>query len=210
MAYYCPAVYCLDYVSGIKHFGSDIFRFLLFADTEKIVSLPEKWHFQFDAEDRGLTAGWHEQVSFDSWPKMRIDKHWTMQDEPRLGVAWYAVSFNSLVYFENGAVGILLANWRTGKRTFRFEFHSAGATAFAEIDGEGKVWMDNEAEPVFSAGYAEFANSDESYINQGFWAENRAFINAVKSGQRLHNSLQDAVKTMQLADMIYEQAIVSI
>jgi predicted dehydrogenase len=120
---------------------------------------------------------------------------------------WYDVSFNSLVYFENGVVGILLANWRTGRRTFRFEFHCGGATAFAEVDGEGKVWEDNNREPGFSAHYAEYAGSDLGYINQGFQAENRAFIDAVRSGEQVHNNLSDAVKTMQLADAILGNAI---
>jgi len=120
---------------------------------------------------------------------------------------WYAVSFNSLVTFENGTVGVLLANWRTGRRTFRFEFHAAGATAFAEIDGEGKVWIDNNREASFSADYAEYARSEEDFVNQGFLAESRAFLDAVKAGKQLHNNLRDAVQTMELADLIFEKAI---
>jgi len=121
--------------------------------------------------------------------------------------AWYDVSFNSLVHFENDAVGVLLANWRTGRRIFRLEFHSAGATAFAEVDGDGNVWEDNERQPSFSAQFADFAGSALDYVNQGFQAESRAFIDAVKTHQQVHNNLQDAVKTMQLADMILENAI---
>jgi len=121
--------------------------------------------------------------------------------------AWYDVSFNSLVHFENDVVGVLLVNWRTGRRTFRFEFHSAGATAFAEVDGSGNVWEDNERKPSFSAQYDEFADSDLDYVNQGFQAESRAFIDAVRTRQQVHNNLQDAVKTMQLADMIFNNTI---
>jgi virulence factor len=120
---------------------------------------------------------------------------------------WYAVSFNSLVSFGNGVVGILLANWRTGRRTFRFEFHAPGATSFAEVDGEGLVWVDNQREPAFRARYDEFAGSDADYVNQGFQAEARAFIDAIKAGTPPHNSLQDAVQSMRLADMIYRNAI---
>ena len=120
---------------------------------------------------------------------------------------WYAVSFNSLVVFENGVVGIFLANWRTGRRIFRFEFHAAEATAFVEIDGEGRVWKDNQREAAFTANFAEYAGSDQNFVNQGFQAEARAFIDAVVSGTPPHNNLQDALKTMQLADMIFENAI---
>jgi virulence factor len=120
---------------------------------------------------------------------------------------WYAVSFNSLVYFENGAVGILLANWHTGRRTFRFEFHSLGATCFAEIDGAGQVWEDNHRQADLCLDYAEYAGSEQDYVNQGFLAESQAFIDAVKAGTQVHNNLQDAVKSMQLSDMIFESAI---
>jgi virulence factor len=120
---------------------------------------------------------------------------------------WYDVSFNTLVHFENDVVGVLLVNWRTGRRTFRFEFHSAGATAFAEVDGDGNVWEDNGRQPSFNAQFADFAGSDLDYINQGFQAESRAFIDAVRAHRQVHNNLQDAVKTMQLADMVFENAI---
>ena len=67
--------------------------------------------------------------------------------------------------------------------------------------------MDNGSDPALSTTHTEAAGSDDQHMHQGFCAENRAFIDAVKSGQPLHNSLQDSVKTMQLADMIYEKAI---
>jgi predicted dehydrogenase len=121
--------------------------------------------------------------------------------------SWYDVSFNALVVFENGAVGVLLANWRTGKRTLRFEFHSLGASAFADADGRGEVFVNNAPEPVLSTTAAQHVNSDEPHVVQGFLAESRAFINAVKTGRPLHNSLEDAVKTMELADLIYASAI---
>ena len=121
--------------------------------------------------------------------------------------SWYAVSFNSLVCFENGAVGILLANWRTGRRLFKFEFHSYGASGYADIDGEGKVWVDNGDQPVLTTNFSQEAGSDAVHIAQGFCAQSRAFIDAVKSGKQLHNNLQDSVKTMKLGDMIFENVI---
>jgi predicted dehydrogenase len=121
--------------------------------------------------------------------------------------SWYDVSFNALVVFKNGAVGVLLANWRTGKRTLRFEFHSLGASAFVDADGRGEVFVNNAQEPILSTTATEYVSSEETHVVQGFLAENRAFINAVKTGRPLHNGLEDAVKTMELADMIYACAI---
>lgn len=120
---------------------------------------------------------------------------------------WYSNSFNTIVHFENDAVGILLANWRTGRRFLKFEFHSCDASAFLDADGAGQVWMDNGAQPVLDMTIAEAAGAEDSTTAQGFRAENRAFINAVKTGKPVHNSFEDAVKTMALADRIEACAI---
>jgi len=121
--------------------------------------------------------------------------------------SWYPLTFNALVHFENGCVGILHVNWRTGKRAFNFEFHAAGASAYIDADGLGEVTISAEKEPVVSTTFSEFAGSEEAFMNQGFLEENRAFIDAIKSGKQLHNNLQDAVKSMDLVDKIYANSI---
>ena len=130
-----------------------------------------------------------------------------VSSEVRTLDCWYPVAFNALVEFDNGAVGVLLANWRSGRRFFKFEFHGFGAAAFADLDGEGTVWADDAEEPALRTTHAQFAGSDEWHVNQGFCAEGRAFIDAAKSGTQLHNNFQDAAKSMALVDMIYENAI---
>ncbi len=120
---------------------------------------------------------------------------------------WYPVSFNAMIYFDNDVLGILQANWRTGKRIFKFEFHSLDASAYVDIDKTAAIYYDDNEQAVFETTVSEFVDSDKPYIVQGFYAENRAFIDAVKAGSELHNNLADAVKTMQLADMIYQNAI---
>lgn len=119
--------------------------------------------------------------------------------------AWYPVSWHALVHFENDVVGVLEANWRSGRRLLQFEFHSGGGFAQIDADGIGNVWAGG-ADPVFTDTHTNFVGSDEEYIHQGFRAENRAFIDSVKSGKPVHNTIADAVKTMELADMIYEAA----
>jgi len=120
---------------------------------------------------------------------------------------WYAVSFNAIVTFENGVVGVLLSNWRTGRRVFKFEFHAYGASGYADADGAAHVWKNNEDAPSLQTTATDFAGTDKAYVIQGFVAENRAFIDAVKSGTPPHNNLTDTVKTMELADLIYENAV---
>lgn len=75
------------------------------AAAEKIFSFPVEWPWRSDPEDRGLAEGWHQQVSFDDWPRrMRIDKGWTEQGE-KLGLAWYATGFQMP---ETGGVSLLI------------------------------------------------------------------------------------------------------
>ena len=131
----------------------------------------------------------------------------SVASEVRTIDAWYDNSFNAIVHFENDAVGVLLSNWRTGRRFFKFEFHACGASAFADADGEGKVWVDNEDDPAYSSTHTEAAGTEDNHIVQGFFAESRAFIDAVVSGEQLHNNLRDSVKSMDLVDRIYANAI---
>lgn len=121
--------------------------------------------------------------------------------------SWYAVAFNALIQFSNGAMGILTTNWRSGGRFFKFEFHGYGSVGFADIEGESTVWANDGVEPVHRSNSVESAESDQMHHTQGFKAESRAFLDAVKSGTPPHNDLQDAVKSMELVDMIYRNAI---
>jgi len=131
----------------------------------------------------------------------------SVASEVRAVGTWYENSFNTIVSFENGAVGVLLANWRTGRRFFKLEFHADGASAYVDTDGAGTVWSADEDTAVLESTCLEAAAGREKHMVQGFLAENRAFIDAVRTGRQLPNNLQDSVKTMQLTDMIYEHAI---
>lgn len=115
---------------------------------------------------------------------------------------WYDSSYSALVSFENGVVGVFHGNWRTGRRIFTFEFHAINAMCMADIDEGARVWADNSNDAILTITPAEACGSEEMYAMQGFQAEARAFIDAVKSGRELHNNLRDSVETMRLADAI--------
>ncbi|OGV49161.1 MAG: hypothetical protein A2017_08220 [Lentisphaerae bacterium GWF2_44_16] len=119
---------------------------------------------------------------------------------------WYQSSFEVLVEFENGNSAVLLIRWRSGRRFLEFEFNAPGKLAVIDTDGKGKVWADNNTAPVFSSNCSAIVKSDEYIIMSGIFAENRAFIDAVKNGNTLHNSIQDAAESMKLADEIYRCA----
>jgi len=116
---------------------------------------------------------------------------------------WFHTAFTAVVQFDNGVEAVLLANWRSGRRVFKFEFHGFGGLGFADIDGEGCVYEKGAAEPIWKSDFTTEAGSDKEHDHQGFYAENREFIDAVKTGKPSHHCLEDAVKTMALADAIH-------
>ena len=59
-----------------------------------------------------------------------------------------------------------------------------------------------EAVPVWESTYTQ-EGTDQWHVNQGFCAQARAFVDAVKSGEPPHNTIEDAVRSMELADRIY-------
>jgi predicted dehydrogenase len=124
----------------------------------------------------------------------------------RLGGAKYENSFNTLVTFDNGCDGILLANWRTGRRFFKLELHSPGASFYADVDADGRFCANDGKvdERVTSQGIAE---STDDYVYAGFKAENRHFIDCIRAKRQPSSHFADAVKTMELVDKIYHSSL---
>ncbi len=114
-------------------------------------------------------------------------------------------SFTALVEFDNGCVGVLLANWRAGARVHQFELHTDGASAFINGDYESVIHAEGE-QFVERLDAKEVAGSDEHYRYYGFFDENRHFIDCVKSGDQPIASFEDSIKTMELVEQIYRSA----
>ena len=114
----------------------------------------------------------------------------------------YDNSFNALLGFESGCTGVLLTNWVVGKRVHTLEMHGTGISAFVDTDERALVYKDNEpqGEEIWSR---DLAGTDEPYKRLGFFAENRHFIDCVKEGRLPETHFGDAVRTMELVDMIY-------
>jgi len=116
----------------------------------------------------------------------------------------FETSYYALITFENDVTGVLLGNWKTGGRVFSVEMHSYGASAFVDPDEGGVLTVDGEKQQFNTE---EVAGSDEQCVSHGFYQENRHFIDCVKSGQQPINNLDDAIKTMELVDMIVQKQI---
>lgn len=140
---------------------------------------------------------------------------WMSESEPKKVVSsvravssYFKNSFNALIEFENGCVGILLTNWAAGRRVHTFEMHGVGISAFAnpDADGEGIVYAD-DGKLVKRITPQEAAGSEQWHKLYGFYDENRHFIDCIKAGELPQTHFGDAVKTMELIDAIYRNSI---
>ncbi|MCK5802253.1 MAG: Gfo/Idh/MocA family oxidoreductase [Lentisphaeria bacterium] len=128
-------------------------------------------------------------------------------------------AWNSISRFDNGAIGLIKANYRTGGRVHRFEIHGPRASAYINLGMGGTqceaVLLRHSGGQQYSlsAGAAggdsdsyfngaELAGSDQFYHFYGFFAEDRHFIDCVKSRETPETSIQDAVKSFRWVDMI--------
>jgi predicted dehydrogenase len=112
----------------------------------------------------------------------------------------------ALLRFDNGATGVLMNTWTSGRRIFRVEMHAPGIYGEAEVEGKGLLHADGDVKgQVFDT--REAADSGELYVYGGFQAKNREFINCVKTGTQPGSNFADALKTMEVAERILAQAL---
>jgi len=110
-------------------------------------------------------------------------------------------TFNALIRFQSGMVGILTANRATGTRYERFEIHGKGAAAYIRAPETAEVWFEGQKQPTLLEG-EKLCGKKDNRITYGFRDENRYFIDCLKSGQRPHCCFQDSCKTMELCEII--------
>jgi len=115
-------------------------------------------------------------------------------------------AFYALVKFSNGVTGVLQTNWAVGRRFFKVELHGQGISAYGDPDDSGVLYKDgNLTGKDFDP--AECAGNAADWHRWGFFAENRHFIDCVKTGKTPVSNLADTVKTMELVDRIYHSQI---
>ena len=113
----------------------------------------------------------------------------------------------ALVRFSSGATGVLLTNWMTGRRMFTVEVHGPGISCFGDPEEAGKVFADGKVEPAEILCPFGISGSQEPYRAFGAYDTNRHFIRCVRKGKQPETCFDDAVKTMELVDAIYQSQI---
>jgi virulence factor len=119
---------------------------------------------------------------------------------------YYPNSFNALLEFKNGCVGSLSTNFASGTRIYSVEMHGKGISAFVDPEKQAYVYKDGEKEAeILNA--KDLSKSEELFKFAGFFDENKHFIKSVRENALPETNFADAVKTMELADKIYNSTI---
>lgn len=118
--------------------------------------------------------------------------------------------------FDNGAIGMMVASFSTGRHAFRLEMHGYGISAECIIEGAGTFQGQGREErgtlyPHDSPQGVPYdardvAGSDDFAVFCGYRAKSREFIDALKSGTQPASCFADGLKTMEVAETILAQA----
>jgi virulence factor len=115
---------------------------------------------------------------------------------------------SALLQFDNGATGVLMNSWTSGRRVFRVEMHATGICAEAEHEGKGYLYAEGNTRGV-EYDTRQVAGSEENFVYGGFQAKHREFIDSVRSGHPPGSSFSDALKTMEVAEKILAKALLA-
>jgi len=140
---------------------------------------------------RFLCGGEVESVASDS---RRLDaQHWN--------------AHLALIRFSSGVTGLLLVNFMTGRRMFTVEVHAPGISFFGDPEEGGRIFADNQLDPVEVLDPFALSGSKEAYRAFGGYDINRHFIECVQKNRQPETCFEDALKTMELVDAVYRSQI---
>jgi predicted dehydrogenase len=123
-------------------------------------------------------------------------------------------SFTAMIRFEGGATGLLNYNLTSPVRIEQVSFHGPNASAFVKGLADSCVVHQGEMTYDLSNIHRRDPSSPEwsdrpwnPWIN-GWWHQARFFLDSVRDKREIAfpaSNLEDAVKTMELIDMIRDQ-----
>lgn len=115
----------------------------------------------------------------------------------------------STLQFDNGATGIIINSWASGRRVFRAEVHCPGVYADIELENKAYLYEDGDYHgKEFDC--REVAGGEEFYEYGGFQLKSREFIDSIKTNTCLTSSpFSDVLKTMRVLETIVAQSTLS-
>jgi virulence factor len=115
---------------------------------------------------------------------------------------------SATIEFDNGSTGYLINSWSSGRRIFSVEMHAPNICAEAEHETKGYLYADGDTKGIeYDA--RETAGGNELFQYGGFLAKHREFIDCLQAGTQPSSNFKDALKTMEIAEIILAQALLS-
>lgn len=106
-------------------------------------------------------------------------------------------SWNSIIRFQNGAVGVLMSHYNPGTRIHRFEIHGKGVSALLDPSNGGMLYENGKLVEEFTP---EDIAADED--KNGFLYQAKEFVAGIQEGRQPRTNFADAARTMELCDLI--------
>ena len=121
----------------------------------------------------------------------------------RQSVSDQNVKFNALMSFDNGTSGFFSATWNSGRRHLLTHIHGQNCCAIIDCEEKGTFYSPDSPEGV-TITVAEAAGSEAKHRTNGFFDEDREFIDAVKAGDAgmTQSSMQKSIPTMETVEKI--------
>lgn len=119
----------------------------------------------------------------------------------------YDNSWQALIRFTNGIIGILSTSYSVGARFHTFEIHGRGISAFVDPDVSAVIYTDGNRKLPTVLDTREFAESEEFIEYYGIRAEDQHFVESVLNGENPSPDFEDALETMKLVEAIEKGTI---
>ncbi|WP_127580336.1 Gfo/Idh/MocA family protein [Paenibacillus koleovorans] len=115
---------------------------------------------------------------------------------------------SATLHFDNGATGYLINSWSSGRRIFSVEMHAPNICAEAEHENKGYLYADGDTKGI-EFDTRQIAESNESYAYTGVKEKCREFVDCCREGRQPGSHFGDAVKTMEVAEIILAQSLLA-
>ncbi|MFC5653799.1 Gfo/Idh/MocA family protein [Paenibacillus solisilvae] len=115
---------------------------------------------------------------------------------------------SATLHFDNGSTGYLINSWSSGRRIFDVEIHAPNICVEAEHEGKGYLYADGDTKGI-EYDTRELSGSDDDYVFTGVREKCREFVNCCQAGKQPDSNFTDALKTMEVAEIILAQALLA-
>lgn len=115
----------------------------------------------------------------------------------------------STLQFDNGATGVVINSWASGRRVFRAEIHCPGAYADVELENKAYFYENGNYEGE-EYDCKEVAGGEEFFEYGGFQLKSREFIDSIRAGEcKTSSPFSDVLKTMRVLETIVAQSVLA-